>query len=138
MRDEDWSLVDEMDTAGIGEERSLLLRSLVANSHCALVWPNCGTVCGWGIIQPRFGADYIGPGSCTNSEGLLPLVTALLGKVEAQSIVWDIPDQNHAAVSVARRLDFQTVRPLTRMRLGEPVPAKDSATQFAIADPAWG
>jgi hypothetical protein len=53
-------------------------------------------------------------------------------------VIWDVPDQNEQAKSMAQRFGFVPFRPLTRMCLGPNLVVGNTAAQFAIADPAVG
>ncbi len=135
---EDWTRVDEIDTAAFGLPRPRLIRSLAHHSRSALVWPNQGRVLGWGMLRPGANADYFGPAACSSTEGLLSLSRGLLHAAGNRPVIWDIPDQNEAAKSTAERFGFAAVRPLTRMRFGPDLVMSDPGSQFAIADPAVG
>jgi ribosomal protein S18 acetylase RimI-like enzyme len=138
LTDTDWKTVDKLDAAAIGAPRPYLIRSLVAQSRAALVWPAQGDVAGWGLLRSGANADYLGPLACFRAEGLLPLVTALLRTAGSRSVIWDVPERNEEGQSVARQLGFAPLRPLTRMRLGENSAAVAPPGYFAIADPSVG
>ena len=130
LSDNDWPMIDEIDTIAFGARRSRLLRGLAQQSHCALVWPAEGPLRGFGILRAGANADYLGPVVCNGAEGASALVEALL----SPSVFWDVLDQTAV---LASRFGFRPVRPLTRMRLG-PLLASRPEWQLAIADPAVG
>ena len=138
LNDADWRAVDALDAAAFGTPRARLVRSFVPHNRAALVWPAQGPVAGWGLLRPGANADYLGPLVCSGSEGLLALATALLRTAENRSVFWDVPDQNEAAKAMAQRFGFETVRPLTRMRLGPDSITSNPQAMFAIVDPAVG
>jgi predicted N-acetyltransferase YhbS len=134
LSDADCTAIDQIDTTTFGASRSRVLRSLVEQSHCALVWPAEGPVRGFGLLRPGANADYLGPVVCDNIEGASALIAALLSPAKSPSVIWDIADQNAA---FAKHFGFRPVRSLTRMRLGPPIASRPD-WQFAIADPSLG
>src|SRR2546426_7215890 len=72
------------------------------------------------------------------SSDLVHLVEALVAQSAGQTILWDIPDQNGAAVKCAKEHGFTAQRPLTRMYLGENSTPGDPQKQFALAGPELG
>jgi ribosomal protein S18 acetylase RimI-like enzyme len=134
----DWSGAGEIDTRCFGVPRERLLRKLHERCRRALVCEREGQVVGWGMLRPGMKADYLGPLECTATDVLVPLATALLRNAEKRAVFWDVPDDNEAAVAVARKLSFHPVRPLTRMRLGSSGVVSDPRAMFGIADPGLG
>jgi predicted N-acetyltransferase YhbS len=138
LNDDDWAVIAEMDRAAFGASRLGLLRSLQEAAISALVWPAQGRVEGWGLLRPGANSDYLGPLGCSSTGGSRPLVTELLRRADKHSVIWDIPDQNQPARTLAQEFGFKPLRSLTRMRLGPNQAASDPLAQFAIADPAVG
>ena len=134
----DWRAVREIDRNAFGVPRLDLLNRLARESLAALVWQPGTVPEGFGLLRPGANADYLGPLSCSSTEGFLALAKGLLAKVQNRSVFWDVPDQNEPAKNAAREFGFEPVRPLTRMRLGPNTVKSDPEAQFAIADPAVG
>lgn len=138
LGEQDWPGIKKIDSAAFGVERLRVLRAFAAAGRRALVWPAIGPISSWGLLRAGAVSDYLGPVVCPGQNELMALLSSLLADVSAHTVTWDIPDDNMAARQVADRLGFQTVRPLTRMRLGPPVPASAPENVCAIVDPAVG
>ena len=134
----DWPALEEIDGAAFGVCRLRLLRSLATESRAVVVWPAKDQVIGWGMLRPGTNADYLGPLACADLHGSWPLMTALLRVAGDRSVIWDVPDANEMARTAARQLGFAPLRPLTRMRLGPGLVARDPGACLAIADPSVG
>ncbi len=102
-------------------------------NRTAAIWPR-GTASPPGP-RPQ---SYLGPVAATSTEAGLSLVEALVSRCEGETIYWDIPDANTAAVEWARQQGFILQRPLIRMYLGENPAPSDARKQFAIAGPEVG
>ena len=138
-RESDARLVDRFDTAAFGASRLRLLQALVPQSRCALVFETApGQIDGYGLMRKGARACYLGPVAATSTEAGLSLVEALVSRCEGETIYWDIPDANMAAVEWARQQGFTLQRPLIRMYLGENPAPSDPRKQFALAGPEVG
>ena len=138
LTEADWETVEEIDQAAFGAPRFRLLHSLAQTSRTALVWPEQGRVAGWGMLRSGVNADYLGPLACSSVSGASSLVAALLGRAASHSVIWDVPDQNEPAKTMAQRFGFVPLRHLTRMCLGPNLVVGNTGAQFGIADPAVG
>jgi predicted N-acetyltransferase YhbS len=134
----DWPAVEALDARGVGLARTRVLRDLARHCRRAVVGEADGRVVSWGMIRPGAKADYIGPIAGEAVPMVSPLMAALVRHARDRLVVWDVPDDNEAAVLLARDFNFRPVRQLTRMRRGATTVAGDPRRQFAIADPALG
>jgi GNAT superfamily N-acetyltransferase len=134
----DLRAVRELDRVAFGVPRLDVLNRFARESIEALVWQPGGVLEGFGLLRPGASLDYLGPLLCTSVEGFRALATALLAKAQKSLVLWDIPDANAAANSVAREFGFEAVGNLTRMRLGPDGASSDPLAHYAIADPAVG
>jgi hypothetical protein len=66
------------------------------------------------------------------------LLRAVLTPLADQPVVMDVIDSNDAATGFARQVGFQPVRPFIRMVRGDPLPAGNTQTCFAIVGPEVG
>jgi len=133
------SAVEPLDTVAFGVSRRKLLEPLMKQSRCALVGEtDAGRVDGYGLLRDGSSALYLGPVVAASADAGVRLVNALLARAGDRKIYWDIPDQNVAAVGLARESGFTRQRTLTRMYLGENAAPGDSLQQFAIAGPEVG
>jgi GNAT superfamily N-acetyltransferase len=138
-RESDVRLVDRLDTAAFGACRLRLLQALVPQSRCALVFEAApGQIDGYGLMRKGARACYLGPAAAASTEAGLGLVEALVSRSAGETIYWDIPDANTAAVEWARQQGFTLQRPLIRMYLGENSAPSDPRKQFALAGPEVG
>jgi GNAT superfamily N-acetyltransferase len=109
-RDADAPRVEALDSAAFGTSRQRLLVALVRQSRWALVREaEPDGLKGFGLLRPG-----------------------------SQALLWDIPDQNTVAVSLAEQHRFTVQRPLTRMFLGENLAPGDPLQQFALTGPETG
>jgi ribosomal protein S18 acetylase RimI-like enzyme len=135
----DTRAIDTIDTAAFGVSRRKLVQALAEESRCALVLESePGRIAGYGLLRDGSQSPYLGPVVATSTDIGRRLVDTLLARGSGKSIVWDIPDQNVAAVAWARQRGFTVQRPLTRMVLGENTAHGDPQMQFAIAGPEVG
>ena len=134
----DWPAVVALDARGFGIERKRLLHALARHCRRVALGEADGHVVSWGMIRPGAKADYLGPIVSEAADAVSPLVAALVRLAGDRPVFWDVPDDNEAAVMMARACGFRPVRPLTRMRLGPNTVIADPHRQFAIADPALG
>ena len=131
--------MESLDAAAFGVSRRRILGSLMKQSRCALVCEtDAGKVAGYGLLRDGSSALYLGPVVAVSSDAGVQLVKALLARTAGRKIYWDIPDQNAAAIGLARELGFTAQRTLTRMYLGDNATPGDLLRQFAIAGPELG
>ncbi len=129
--------VDQLDHAAFGAPRTALRQSLEALSPAATKVETDTVTLGYGMVRPGSRSMYLGPIVARSSRVGCQIVENLLARLEGKPVFWDIPDDNHAAVSLAMELGFNPQRPLTRMYLGEFVKGEPQM-QFAIAGPEVG
>jgi hypothetical protein len=135
----DTALVAPLDAMAIGASRERLLALLAPQSLAGLVAePEAGPLAGYGLLRPGSRALYLGPVVAASNAAGIRLVEGLLAQAGGQTVFWDIPDANVAAVSWAEANGFTVQRPLTRMHLGENTPAGDPRRLFALAGPEVG
>ena len=136
----DGAAIVRCDQFGFGVNRARLIRALVKDSELALVATShdAGEIEGFGLLRAGACAHYLGPVVAKNERAGKELVEALLAGVSGRRMFWDIPDQNGAALRVARDRGFKPKRQLTRMVLGKNVTAGAPSNQFAIAGPEVG
>jgi GNAT superfamily N-acetyltransferase len=135
----DASFVEQLDAAAFGITRRRLLTTLAQQSLSAWVCePETDCPAGYGLLRPGSQALYLGPVVASSPEVGLRLAQGLLAESQGQTVFWDIPDDNAAAVSFARQQGFRLQRPLTRMFLGENLAVGQPNQQFAIAGPEIG
>ncbi len=138
LREADWTFVEHIDTLAFGVERARILRALAAECITMQVWPTTGPVAGWGMLRPGANADYIGPLVCPQEEGATALLAELLRAAGKRRVFWDSWNDHNSAQRLVRAFNFETLRPLTRMRFGAAIPVGDLRAQIAIADPSLG
>ncbi len=90
-----------------------------------------------GMLRPGFLAGYLGPIIASDAADGRLVVEDLIAS-STQPLFWDIPDPNLAAVQIARELQFQPIRHLTRMWMGSQRIDSDLRLLFALADPSTG
>jgi len=135
----DASLVASLDAAAFGVCRQRLLAALAPQSLAGLVVESePGRLAGYGFLRPGSQRLYLGPVVAATDETGLCLVRDLLARTESQTVLWDIPDPNAAAVCWAEANGFVVQRPLTRMFLGENAAPGNPRQQFALAGPEVG
>jgi GNAT superfamily N-acetyltransferase len=128
-----------LDASAFGVSRQRLLSALASQSRSALVLePEPGRPVGFALLRPGSQALYLGPVVATSAGAGLSMTEALVARNEGQTIFWDIPDENTAAVEWAEQHGFVFQRPLTRMFLGENLAPGDPRQQFALAGPEVG
>jgi ribosomal protein S18 acetylase RimI-like enzyme len=135
----DAALVAPLDAAAFGVSRQRLLAALAQQSLAGLVVesePGCQA--GYGLVRPGSQALYLGPVVAASDAAGIRLVEGLLAQTSGQTVFWDIPDANAAAVAWAEANGFTVQRPLTRMYLGENLASGDPRQQFALAGPEVG
>jgi predicted N-acetyltransferase YhbS len=133
-----WPAVEQLDAVAFGVSRARVLRSLTEGSRSTLVWLADRTIEGYGMLRPGSHCDYLGPLVCARSESAHSLIAALLNNSAGRRVFWDVPDDNDLAKALVQRLEFQAVRPLTRMRLGPDRVRSDPDVQLGIVDPSLG
>jgi len=135
----DVDTAEPLDAAAFGVSRRRMLELLMKQSRCALVCEtDAGKVTGYGLLREGSSALYLGPAVAASPDVAVRLVNGLLARAGDRKIYCDIPDQNAAAVGLARESGFTPQRTLTRMHLGEDTARGDSLQQFAIAGPELG
>jgi ribosomal protein S18 acetylase RimI-like enzyme len=137
-RETDLQFAAALDMSAFGISRQTLLQTLAAQSHGALTLETeSGECAGYGMIRRGARSLYLGPITARSANAGLRLVAALLAP-GGQSIFWDIPDLNAAAVAWAEKQGFTRQRSLMRMYLGENTTPGDPRKQFALAGPEVG
>ena len=130
--------IGQLDAAAFGVSREKLLEALARECRRAFVLEAVpGRIAGYGFVQPGSRADYLGPIVATSAEAGIQVVEALLS-AGGDTVFWDIPDANSAAVNWARLHGFTQQRRLTRMYLAEKPKWGDPKQQFALAGPEVG
>jgi hypothetical protein len=131
--------IDLLDATAFGVSRKRLISALVKQCLCALLSePQPGQIDGYGILRDGSAALYLGPVVAGSADAGTRLSDALLARTAGRKVYWDIPDQNSAAVRLAKTRGFMKQRPLTRLYLGEDTTPGDPQRQFAIAGPELG
>jgi GNAT superfamily N-acetyltransferase len=110
-----------LDLEAFGADRSRFIR--------ALGEPFAAREDGYVMSRPGARARYLGPCVAASAGAARELVAAALS---TGVWFWDLLPGNSEAKALAQSLGFEPVRRLMRMRLGEPVPARDNLV-FAIA-----
>lgn len=123
--------VPDLDSLAFGANRSAWLRRLAADSRIVV------EAQGYGMLRPGRLADYLGPVVAESATAARRLVERLLEGV-GQAVVWDLPDRNRAAVTLAQDLGFTPVRCLTRMWLGKHSVAGRPELIYGLTDFATG
>jgi GNAT superfamily N-acetyltransferase len=135
----DVEAVEALDGGAFGISRRRMLKPLMLQSRGALVCEtDDGKIAGYGLLRDGSSALYLGPVVAVSAAVATGLVKSLLAGAGDRKIYWDIPDQNVAAVTLARNLGFISQRTLTRMFLGANATPGDPSQQFAIAAPELG
>jgi GNAT superfamily N-acetyltransferase len=135
----DLRFIASLDAAAFGVSREKLAEALASQSLLALVLETAPSrVAGYGFIRPGSRATYLGPIVAASDQVGLQLVQALLANTTGETVFWDIPDANTAAVDWARQHGFIQQRMLTRIYLGENSAPGNPRQQFAIAGPEVG
>jgi predicted N-acetyltransferase YhbS len=135
----DADAIESLDVEAFGTSRKKVLEPLLKQAQCALVSETeCGRIEGYGLLREGSAACYLGPVVVESCDAAIQLLNALLPAAEKRKVYWDIPDQNGAAVELAKEHDFMPQRTLTRMYLGENATPGDPQRQFAIAGPEIG
>ena len=134
----DIGCVADLDASAFGVARNRMLSMLAAQSRARVLKNGAGRTIGYGMLRPGQRAHYLGPMAAEDESSGIALADDLLGGVQGQSLYWDIPDANQAAIGVARRYGMQRQRSLTRMYLGENTPPGRPAALWAIAGPEIG
>ncbi|MBN2034557.1 MAG: hypothetical protein JW836_14890, partial [Deltaproteobacteria bacterium] len=137
LAEKHWPAILALDAKVFGVSRGPLLRSLATDSRRVLIYESGGFIGGFGMLRNGALATYLGPIIAEPGIGE-PLARSLLFGHGDQPIFWDIPDINKPASSLARKLGFSFLRPLTRMYLDTNLIASDPFGQWAITDPATG
>ena len=136
---QDANAIESLDVEAFGTSRRKVLEPLLKQARCALVSETeCGRIEGYGLLREGSAACYLGPIVAESTHIATQLVNALLPAAEGSTVYWDIPDQNGAAVELAKEHGFMPQRTLTRMYLGENATPGDPQRQFAIAGPEIG
>ncbi len=132
-----WRPAPDLDLLAFGAERSKLLTTL-ARVEAASTGDNVG----YAMVRPGSKAAYFGPCVAKSPAAAENLLRWFLARHSGEQACWDIPLNNHDAVALARKYDFQPVRRLRRMVRNlkatvAPVDPKYS-TVFAIAGFEYG
>ncbi len=125
----------ELDRAAFGADRGAVLRRVACESAAI---PGEG----YAVGRPGSQAAYFGPCVCRSAETARTLLQWFLARHPGESVFWDLPPGNAAALSLARELGFSPRRRLTRMwRCGVPGAAPfhcNDTVVFAIAGFEYG
>jgi GNAT superfamily N-acetyltransferase len=130
--------IAEIDLQGFGVSRQTMLGLTADQSRLWFHAGDDGTLDGHALLRPGLRANYLGPVVALTPEAGEELVRLAISKTPNQPVYWDIPDQNTAAVELARSLGFTAQRQLTRMYLGQNHRPGIPAHIFAIAAPEIG
>ena len=128
------SLSDEsyaLDTTAFGCSRKLFLESVCRDSVIVSRDQD------YGMMRAGFAASYIGPVVARTLDSAESIVQQLL-QAGTSKVFWDIPGPNNDAEKLARKLNFNPVRTLTRMTLGTASVPADISLQYALVDPGAG
>lgn len=121
-----------IDREAFGADRRAWLEGLARDSHVAADGE------GYAMLRSGSRARYLGPAVARSSEQGDRLVRGVLARAAGEPVYWDIPEDNAAAVALARKLGFVRQRPLVRMRLGKPEREENAVLQWAISGPETG
>lgn len=131
--------VEELDRQAFGTSRRTMLEKLANQSRLAVTnRSGRGKLTGYGILREGARALYLGPIVAASPEAGASLVMHLASHTNGQTVFWDIPDSNIAAVELAKRMGLKPQRQLLRMFCGQNNRPGNPLYQFAIADPAMG
>ena len=131
--------MEPLDAAAFGCSRRRVLEPLLKQSRCALICETeAGKVAGYGLLRDGSLASYLGPVVAASHAAGVSLVKVLLSRAGERSVYWDIPDENLAAIALARKFGLAAQRALTRMYLGENATPGDPLRQIDIAGPEVG
>ncbi len=138
-----WKPADEtklrvFDHAAFGCDRFKMLGALVQTGQPTLVRTVDQRLTGFGCLRRGERATYLGPVVADSTEAARELIETLLVSPPSPAIFWDIPDQNLAAIQLAKELGFRQQRQLIRMYLGANPSPGQPLHQFAIAAPEIG
>lgn len=134
----DVTRIGSLDDESFGVDRSRMLHALAAQSHTIVQASSANLVEGYGMLRPGRNASYLGPAVSTDEAVGRKIVHSLLSLSEGRRVFWDIPDQNSAAVAMAKQLGFTQQRVLTRMYLGENAKPGAPNNIWALAAPEIG
>lgn len=119
-----------LDRDAFGADRQHLLARVAEDSR---------VVChasAFGMLRPGRVASYLGPIVADDPRAARRVINELLSR-ECEPVIWDVPPASSAA-EIAAELNFQPVRVLTRMWLGDALAPTLPQAQFALLDPATG
>jgi ribosomal protein S18 acetylase RimI-like enzyme len=141
---DDLDEIVELDRRTFGAERRDVLEWYwqgapegVWVSRDALDTSGDASITGFALSRSGHDADHVGPiVACSTSEAIAHASTAL-SSASARSVILDVPNQHTEFREWLMTRGFAVERPLTRMRRGEPPPARPDR-QFAIAGPELG
>jgi GNAT superfamily N-acetyltransferase len=135
----DLTRIARLDRAALGVDRMRVIRDIVAAhpSGCFVLERN-GDVAGYACSRPGARRCYIGPIVAVDAEAADVLLRAVLTPLVDEPVVMDIVDSNESATRLARGVGLQPVRPFIRMFRGNPLPAAEIHTCFAIVGPEVG
>jgi len=138
-RPNDATQIEVLDAKAFGVSRRSLQAELARQSREALVMESeTGVITGFGLTRAGSQALYLGPVVAESDSAGLALVEALLLHNPGQTVYWDIPESNQAAVGWAQHHGFAAQRPLIRMFLGENALPGKVGCVFALAGPEVG
>ena len=121
----------DLDRGAFGVDRSIWLRKLSSDSYTV------SEEHGFGMLRRGYLANYLGPVVAKDPSAARRIVDDLLRRAD-KGVFWDIPHPNHDAVQLAKSLQFQPVRDLTRMWMGDASIPCQLKYQYALSDPATG
>src|SRR5262245_14457915 len=131
-----WDRIAAMDRAAFGADRSTLMRAMIADCGCPMLWVSRhGGVGGYALARVGRRAGYIGPVVATDLDMVHQAVeTVSHGR---GSFYIDVDPAVPGAVEVATALHLTRQREFVRMRLGRPI-RHGPPHVFAIAGPEIG
>ena len=128
----------DFDAESFGVDRARMLQALATQSHTVVQASSGNLVEGYGMLRPGRNASHLGPAVSSDEAAGREIVNSLLSLSEGRKVFWDIPDQNPAAVAMAKQLGFTQQRVLTRMYLGENSKPGKPNNIWALAAPEIG
>ena len=113
----DWAGIAALDALAFGADRLRLLRLLAADGEAVVVGER-GAVEGYGYSRAGHEAAFVGPVVALGAEAAGAVVHALIARLPAGKVYWDVLPDNAAAAPLAESLHLTVSRRLTRMVLG--------------------
>lgn len=138
LRDDDWSHVDELDTAAFGADRAAVLRRLHARSRTfACVAEREGRVIGFLLGRNGRQATQVGPVVTREAAVASALLQHALARITGP-VILDAVDAHHELRQQLPVAGFSVERGYTRMALATDAAYGDAHSMVAIAGPELG